>query len=501
MQISFADTGVPKTGAVALLLSEKETLNKLGTEIDKASKGFIRAAMKQNGFQGKDGETLILPIIPDSKIGPLIIFGVGDADQFDLEKARHLGGSLYRNLVDAKAKTVSVLLGKESVFSDHLYQLAAEIAYGARLVSYSFLKYAGQKKQEDFAEKALDKMRFSVGSPGRADKLFSQLDKRADGTFLSRDLASEPPNILYPESYADQIVAELTPLGVEVTVLGEAEMQKLGMNALLGVGRGSQRESRMVVMRYNGAGKGRRKPVAFVGKGVTFDTGGISLKPPPDMDMMKWDMGGSAAVVGAMKALAGRKAKTHVVGIVGLVENMPDGNAQRPGDVVEAMDGQTIEILNTDAEGRLVLADALSYVQQEYQPELIIDLATLTGAMIIALGNEHGGLFSNNEDLSNQLMQSAQNSGEKIWPFPLGKAYDKQLDSDIANMRNIGQGRAAGSITAAQFLQRFIKNDCPWAHLDIAGMVWSSKQLPLSPKGATGFGAALLDQFIADHYE
>lgn len=286
-----------------------------------------------------------------------------------------------------------------------------------------------------------------------------------------------------------------------MNILGETEMRKLGMNALLGVGQGSDKESQLVVMRYNGNKGSKSAPVAFVGKGVTFDTGGISIKPANGMEEMKWDMGGAGVVIGLMRALAGRKAKINAIGVAGLVENMPDGNAQRPGDVVKSANGQTIEVLNTDAEGRLVLADALWYTQQHSKPQFIIDLATLTGAIIVALGTSRAGLFSNNDKLARQLFDTGKKTGEEVWRLPLADVYDKQINSDIADMQNIGKDREAGSITAAQFLQRFIENDTPWAHLDIAGVAWSKKDSDIAAKGATAFGVRLLNQLIADYYE
>jgi leucyl aminopeptidase len=330
-----------------------------------------------------------------------------------------------------------------------------------------------------------------------AKKAFKDAEKVADGVFFTRDLVSEPPNVLYPESFAAELKA-LEKLGVEVEILGEAEMTKLGCGALLGVGQGSIRESQMVVMRWNG-GRKKEAPVAIVGKGVTFDTGGISIKPAGGMEDMKWDMGGAGVVAGLMKAVAGRKAKANIVGVVGLVENMPDGNAQRPGDVVTSMSGQTIEVINTDAEGRLVLADALWYTKETYKPSRIIDLATLTGAIIISLGHEHAGLFSNSDDLSEQLTAAGKAVAEPVWRLPLGPEYDKQIKSQIADMKNVG-GRPGGSITAAQFLQRFV-DGTDWAHIDIAGVAWSSKDRGVMPKGGTGFGVRLLDRFIADNHE
>jgi leucyl aminopeptidase len=319
---------------------------------------------------------------------------------------------------------------------------------------------------------------------------------------MTRDLVSEPANELYPESFADQC-KELASLGIKVQILDEAKMERLGMGALLGVGQGSRRESRLVVMKWNGDTRKNapKKPLAFVGKGVCFDTGGISLKPGPGMEEMKWDMGGAGTVTGLMKALAGRKAKVNAVGVIGLVENMPDGNAQRPGDIVKSMSGQTIEILNTDAEGRLVLADALWYTQKTFKPEFMIDLATLTGAIIIALGHENAGLFSNNDDLSDKLYKAGQDVDEGVWRFPLSSAYAKQTKSPIADLQNIGTGgRGAGSIVAAEFLQKFV-NDVPWVHLDIAGMAWSKQDKPTVPKGGTGYGVRLLNQFVKENYE
>jgi leucyl aminopeptidase len=294
----------------------------------------------------------------------------------------------------------------------------------------------------------------------------------------------------------------LTAQGVKVHALDVKEMTKLGMGALLGVGQGSAKDSRLLIMEWRGAPRAKDKtPIAFVGKGVTFDTGGISIKPAAGMGDMKWDMGGAGVVIGLMRALAARKAKVNVVGVCGLVENMPSAMAQRPGDIVTSMSGQTIEVLNTDAEGRLVLADALWYTQKTFKPKLVIDLATLTGAIIIALGNEYAGLFSNNDGLVDQLTAAGKKVGEPVWRLPLGTAYDKQIDCEAADMKNIGGGRAGGSITAAQFLQRFIEGDLPWAHLDIAGVTWSSKDKPTVPKGGTAFGVRLLDRLVADNYE
>jgi leucyl aminopeptidase len=338
-----------------------------------------------------------------------------------------------------------------------------------------------------------------AGAPADANALWPSYHAIAEGVALTKELVTEPANIIYPESFVERC-KHLADLGVEISVLDDKDMAALGMGALLGVAQGSRRPARLLVMKWDGTGGSQERPVALVGKGVTFDTGGISIKPAAGMEDMKWDMGGAGAVAGAMKALAGRKAKAYVVGVCGLVENMPDGNAQRPGDIVTSMSGQTIEVLNTDAEGRLVLCDALHWVQEKYNPEYVVDLATLTGAIIVSLGSEYAGLFSNSDELADKLTAAGKASGDPLWRFPLSKAYDKMIDSPIADMKNIG-GKGAGSITAAQFLGRFIKDGVKWAHLDIAGTVWADKAGPVWDKGATGFGVRLLDRFVADNFE
>ncbi|MBM3515134.1 MAG: leucyl aminopeptidase, partial [Alphaproteobacteria bacterium] len=331
-----------------------------------------------------------------------------------------------------------------------------------------------------------------------ARRVHQPLAALAAGVAFTRDLVTEPANVIYPEAFVDRC-KELKSLGIEMDVLGEKEMKKLGMGALLGVGQGSMRESKLLVLKWDGASDKSLKPLALIGKGVCFDTGGISLKQPGGMWDMKWDMAGAGAVAGAMLTLAKRKAKANVIGFCGLVENMPDAKAQRPGDVVTSMSGQTIEVQNTDAEGRLVLCDVLTYAQQKYQPRAIVDLATLTGAIIQTLSEHYAGMFTNDDDLANRLFKAGQDTGERLWRLPMGEEYDKELKSLIADMKNIGGGRA-GSITAAQFLKRFIK-DTPWAHLDIAGTVWNEKGTALAAPGATGFGVRLLNRFVQDNYE
>jgi len=381
--------------------------------------------------------------------------------------------------------------GKKSV------SFFSEFCLGLNLKSYSFDKYKTINK-----DKINKKIIFKIVSSQKEklQKEYKYYDAIKEGVFLSRDLVSEPPNVLNPKRYTEEI-KKLSKLGLKVEILNEEKLKKLGMNSLLGVGQGSENETFLVVIKWNGAKSNFGKPLAFVGKGVCFDTGGISLKPAKFMEEMKYDMGGSAVVVGLMKSLALRKAKVNAVGVVGLVENMPDGNAQRPGDIVKSYSGKTIEVLNTDAEGRLVLADALTYTEEKFKPKFIIDLATLTGAIIMALGEEYAGLFSNNDELSKNIYQSSKNVNEKVWRLPLHKNYDKLIDSPIADVQNINYVGGAGSITAAQFLQRFIINKTPWAHLDIAGMAFSKKAANLNSGGATGFGVRLLNNLIKEYYE
>jgi leucyl aminopeptidase len=374
---------------------------------------------------------------------------------------------------------------------------AADFALGLKLRAYKFDIYKTKKKEEEDKEVAL-LVRIAVEDVAGARAQMSRRDAVADGVTLARTLVDEPANVLYPAAFAER-TKELEKLGVEVDILDEPAMDRLGMGALLGVGQGSTHESRLVVMRWNGAGNDKNTPLAFIGKGVCFDSGGISIKPAASMEDMKGDMAGAACVVGLIQALAARKAKVNAIGAIGLVENMPSGEAQRPGDIVKSMSGQTIEIINTDAEGRLVLADVLWYIQDKYKPLFMIDLATLTGAILIALGNEYAGLFSNDDELSARLVAAGTATGEKVWRMPLGPAYDKLIDSKFADVKNTG-GRNAGSVTAAQFLQRFV-NDVPWAHLDIAGTGMSSPQTDINQSWGSGWGVRLLDRLVADQYE
>ena len=372
----------------------------------------------------------------------------------------------------------------------------AQMALGARLRLYRFDRYKTKKKEDD-ENGGTTRITFAVADPVAARKAAKAADGLAEGVGIARDLVNEPPNVLGPEEFANRAAA-LAKLGVEVEVLDEKALRKLGMRALLAVGQGSARESRVVLMRWNG-GKASDKPVAFVGKGVVFDSGGISIKPGGGMEDMKGDMAGAACVVGLMHALAARKARANVIGAIGLVENMPDGAAQRPGDIVTTMSGQTVEIINTDAEGRLVLADVLWHVRERYKPAFMLDLATLTGAILVALAQEYAGMFSNSDELAERLAAAGQATGEKVWRMPLGPAYDKMIDSKFADMKNAA-GRHGGSITAAQFLQRFV-GDTPWVHLDIAGTAMNALQTETNKSWGSGWGVRLLDRLVRDHYE
>ena len=447
--------------------------------------------MSASRFTGKGHQTLTV----FTSLGRIVLYGIGTGKSIDTLWCEKAGSNIQAALAGSGETEVSVVFEGHEGSPEGIEARAAHLGYGALLNSYRFDKYRTKEKKDD--KPTLSKITVMVDGHVKARNHFADLRAIAQGVFLTRDLVSEPPNVLYPVSYSDRL-KELKRDGLKVQVLGEREMTKLGMGALLGVGQGSARESKIVVMQWNGSKRGE-PPVAFVGKGVCFDTGGISLKPAGGMEDMKWDMGGSAVVSGLMKVLAGRKAKVNAVGVVGLVENMPDGNAQRPGDVVTSMSGQTIEIINTDAEGRLVLADALWYTLKRFKPKFMIDLATLTGAMMVSLGQVNCGYFANDDELSDRMAEAGEAVGEGIWRMPLGDEYNKMMDSDIADMKNAGP-RYGGSITAACFLERFVDN-CPWSHMDIAGMAWSSMDKPTVPKGGTGWGVRLLNHLVKAHYE
>ncbi|MDH7970859.1 leucyl aminopeptidase [Sphingomonas sp. AR_OL41] len=489
MKISFSATAPAHADTIALPV-EKDGLDRLSSDlIDAAGLTTIVAAARASRFEGEAGGVVetFLPVV--GGVRRVLLLGVGAGGEPDYERA---GGALTARLLTSGVESVTVDLASAGAAPKAVARFAAAAAQrGWRIDTY-------RTKLTEKAKPTLTSI-VLIGAPDGAEAAWVSHKAVTDGLDLTRTLVSEPPNLLYPESFVEKVMAEIDGLGIEVTVLGEAEMTALGMGALLGVSQGSRREAKLLALKWNGAGAGD-PALALVGKGVTFDTGGISLKPGPGMEDMKWDMGGAGAVAGAMKAIALRKAKANVIGVCGLVENMPDGNAQRPGDIVTSMSGQTIEILNTDAEGRLVLCDAITWVQQAHRPKTIVDLATLTGAMIIALGNEHGGLFANDDSLADQLLAAGKATGDLLWRFPLSDAYNKLIDSPIADMKNVGP-RGAGSITAAQFIKRFVDEGVRWAHLDIAGMVWADKPGATFDKGATGYCVRLLDRFVADNFE
>ena len=451
----------------------------------------LRAAAKAARFEGEAGSSFEQHIGHEAGAQRLVLLGTGAGSAEDLEKA---GGALSAKLLTSGETEATLDVSGLSASAEAVARMAA----AAALRSWRYDTYRTKLPE---AQKPTLRDLVIVGAPEGMDAAWAHYSALVQGVALTRELVTEPANVIYPETFVERC-QRLKDAGVEIEVLGEAEMRAAGMGALLGVAQGSVREPKLLVMRWDGTNGAQQKPVVFVGKGVTFDTGGVSLKPGPGMQDMKGDMGGSAAVVGAMMALAKRKAKANVVGLVGLVENMPDGNAQRPGDIVRAAAGKTIEIQNTDAEGRLVLCDVLWYAQKKFHPRAMIDLATLTGAIIISLGNEHAGLFSNNDELAAKITAAGKEEGEPVWRLPLGPGYDKQLDSEFADMRNIGNAGNAGSITAAQFLQRFVDEGRAWAHLDIAGTAWKpGNDNPLEPTWATGWGVRILDRLIADNYE
>ena len=488
MNVRFADRRPDGAYALALPLAsgtpDAGRLSALPAEtID-----FVRRAAAAARFEGDAGSVVELFATDGADPRRIVLAGLG-AGESDAAYER-VGGALVAKLQTSGETTLVVDLTGHRTTAER----AARIAFGAVLRNWRYDRYRTTLKP---SQKPTLTDVVIVGAGDGTEAAWAPLAAIAEGIFLTRELVTEPANIIYPESFVERVRGPLTAAGVEIEVLDEAEMAKLGMGALLGVSQGSRREAQLLVLRWKGSDA---DPVAFVGKGVTFDTGGISIKPAAGMEDMKWDMGGAGAVAGAMLALAGRKAKAHVIGVCGLVENMPDGNAQRPGDVVTSMSGQTIEVINTDAEGRLVLCDAITWVQRTHGVKTIVDLATLTGAMIVALGHEHGGLVSNDDALAAQLTAAGQAVGDKLWRFPLSDAYDKLIDSPIADMKNVGP-RPAGSITAAQFIKRYIEDGVIWAHLDIAGMAWSAKTGPTWDKGATGYGVRLLDRFVADVIE
>ncbi len=498
MQISFVAPSDISAGAWVVGAGEGGALLPAAVQADKASGGALTRALKVSRFTGKPGQMLEVLAPSSLKASRLLLVGLGKSESLDEKGLETLGAQIAGRLYTAGETLASLEIDVPKGAKVKKAELAAHLAFGARLKSYAFNKY--RTKNLDEFEKKLKTVRIVSSDVAAAKKAYAGLDAVADGIFLARDLVNEPPNFLYPEEFARRAKAALSKLGVKVEVLGEAEMKKRGFGALLGVGQGSARESQLVVMQWNG-GKRSTKPIALVGKGVCFDSGGLSIKVGAGMQGMKGDMAGAACVTGTLLALATRKAKVNAVGVIGLVENMPDGGAFRPDDVLTSLSGQTIEVLNTDAEGRLVLADALTYTQRRFAPKAVIDLATLTGAIVQTLGFEHAGVFSNNDDLVQHIQAAGRHTGERVWRLPLDPFYDKMIRSKIADMKNIGGGNS-GSITAAQFLLRFIEKDTPWAHLDIAGVAWQDgEQKPTIPSWGTGWGVRLLNRLMKEHYE
>jgi leucyl aminopeptidase len=488
--LRFAPFAMPRTGVLVVFCDASLSPP---AQVAEAIGDLVKRAGKAENFKGKQGSALTIPVPHGLSVERLIVVGIGERDKLKDKDIINLGGAAMGK-VPASTREVTILgeLPGKALSPAQI----ADIALGARLRAYRFDRYKTKTGDDKPVAK---KVTMGVKDVAAARKAYALSEAIAEGVVVARDLVNEPANVLYPQEFARR-TASLKKHRVGVEVLDVKAMQKLKMFALLGVGQGSSRDSRLVVMRWNGGKKGEA-PVAFVGKGVCFDTGGISIKPAGGMEDMKGDMAGAACVVGLMHTLARRKAKVNAVGVIGVVENMPDGNAQRPGDIVKSMSGQTIEIINTDAEGRLVLADALWYTAQRFKPRFMVDLATLTGAIIVALGHEHAGLFSNDDKLSQRLTDAGIETGELVWRMPLAKEYDKQIDSKFADVKNTGGSRWAGAITAAQFLQRFVADKTPWAHLDIAGTGFDSRQSEINKSWGSGWGVRLLDRLVAEHYE
>ena len=493
MEILVEPGGLPERGILVVPVGHDSTLSDAAAALDRSAQGLLRRALAAEHGGLKHGRALDLLLPAGLGLDRLLLLPLGKAEgvrRLDLEEA---GGSLAQRLRALKVREAALASPDGLSLGLPTRDVVAALALGAQLRAYRFTKYrTGDSNEEDEREPERLSVRFDDGEDALATTR-----SLASAICRARDLVSEPGNVMTPRAFADAC-ARLCEAGLEVEILDREALAALGMNALLGVAQGSAQPPFVVVMQWKGGGA--EAPLALVGKGICFDTGGISIKPAQGMEEMKSDMGGAAAVCGAMAALAGRRAKANVVGVVGLAENMPSGTAQRPGDVVRSMAGKTIEVVNTDAEGRLVLADVLHYTCERFKPKAMIDLATLTGAVIVALGHEQAGLFSNDEGLAADLLAAAEATGELLWRLPLGKAYEKHIKSEIADLKNVGRGREAGSTAGAVFLQQFV-GDTPWAHLDIAAMAWTSRDLPLAGKGATGFGVRLLDRLVADRYE
>jgi leucyl aminopeptidase len=500
--IDFAPLSAPLEAAAAVFSAQDLALGPTARDLDARSGGVLLRAAEASDFKGKVKTAIELLAPSQLDLGRLLLIGAGQPGQYKTLDWVHLGGYAFAQL-SGRAATAASLVAEVADLTNHLpTDIAADLGFGALLRSYNFCKYQTQKRSGENGDETprdgLQRLVIHTKNPEAARATFARHSALASGVFLARDLVNEPANVLGPAEFADR-VGDLAKAGVEIEILNVDALKALKMNALLAVGQGSVRPPRVAVMQWHGGKSKRAKPLCFVGKGVCFDAGGISIKPAQGMEDMKGDMGGAACVAGLMLVLAERKAPVNAAGLIGLVENMPSGSAQRPGDIVTSMSGQTIEVLNTDAEGRLVLADVLWYAQERFKPRLIVDLATLTGAIMVALGKEHAGLFSNDDKLANELIAAGEATGEKVWRMPLAKAYDKLIDSKTADMKNIG-GRHAGAITGAQFLQRFIK-DTPWAHIDVAGVAMDSNKSDINQSWGSGWGVRLLDRMVTDNYE
>jgi leucyl aminopeptidase len=498
MQIKFTKENVIDE-YIVLLLTDQLDLPESSADISKVAEIDLKKHIEIQEFLGKKNEALTI-VTSSNKIKRIILLGLGKISEISIIDSLSIGKKLCNILKREKISDATLHISQSFIDNDKEHSIIFNILLGSLISDYKFEKYITKKTQDNNQEKNTEISSINIinASSHTTNLAFEKYISIHTGMTLARDLLNEPPNVLNPIEFSSRC-ENLKKYGLEVEVLDQNEMKSLGMNTLLGVGQGSANEPRLVIMRWNGDNKSKKR-LAFVGKGVTFDTGGISLKPANAMIGMKYDMGGAAAVTGLMATLALRKAKVNAVGVIGLVENMPGGKAQRPEDIVKSMSGQTVEILNTDAEGRLVLADALWYTQSVYNPELMINLATLTGAIVVTFDNKYAGLFSNNDDLANKLFEAGMKTGEKLWRLPLDKDFDKMIDSKIADIQNISTKGGAGSITAAQFLQRFV-NNVPWAHLDIAGVIKSDEDKATTPAGPTAFGVRLLNQFIEDYYE
>jgi leucyl aminopeptidase len=493
LDVRFASLDAPQSHVTVVLVGDGVSFGATGKALDQRTGGALARAAEAADFKGKAKTFIEVLGAPKLDARRVVLLGAG-SEPTEQDRIA-LGGALFGIAAGKKSAEVSVVADSDGVATP---AAAAELAYGALLRSYTFKIYQTRKPDEDVSANGVKTLIVHTAKPDQAAAAFEALRGVADGVALARDLVNEPANVLGPVEFADRL-AGLRIEGLDVEILDEPAIRALKMGALIGVAQGSVRPPRIAILQWHGAKSKRAKPVCFIGKGVTFDTGGISIKPAGGMEDMKGDMGGAGCVAGLMVALAKRKAPVNAVGIVGLVENMPSGSAQRPGDIVTSLSGQTIEVINTDAEGRLVLADVLWYAEDRFKPRFMINLATLTGAIMVALGKEYAGMFSNNDKLAHELAAAGDATGEAVWRMPLAKAYDKLIDSRFADMKNIG-GRHGGAITAAQFLQRFVR-DVPWVHLDIAGVAMDSNKTDISQSWASGWGVRLLDRLVADGYE